>query len=83
MAAPAILRALITTFQTAPRGIEFSHAISGRATFLEAYPGKEKPLKGAKNKPRVLQSYVTYDTLRSTPIAQGPIFTIRLWKALQ
>jgi hypothetical protein len=31
----------------------------------------------------VLQSYVTYDTLRRTPIAQGPIFTIRLWKALQ
>src|SRR4051812_33846095 len=28
-----------------------------------AYPGKGMGLKGAKNNPGVLQSYVTYDTL--------------------
>jgi CRP/FNR family transcriptional regulator, cyclic AMP receptor protein len=30
----------------------------------QAYPGKGKLLKGAKNNPTVLQNYVTYDTLR-------------------
>jgi hypothetical protein len=54
----------MTTFQTAPHDIDFSQAISGRAAFAQAYPGKGRRLKGAKNIPGVLQSYVTYDTLR-------------------
>ena len=33
-----------------------------------AYPGKGDQLKEGKNNPRVLQSYVTYDTLRQAYI---------------
>src|SRR6266446_3717867 len=36
----------------------------GARPFPQAYPGKGRLLKGAKNIPRVLQSYATYDTLR-------------------
>src|SRR5207253_4249840 len=36
----------------------------GARPFPQAYPGKGRLLKGAKNIPGVLQSYVTYDTLR-------------------
>jgi len=53
----------MTTFQTAPRHrIQPGHI--GARPFPQAYPGKGKLLKGAKNNPGVLQSYVTYDTLR-------------------
>src|SRR5258708_12721991 len=36
----------------------------GARPFPQAYPGKGRRLKAAKNIPGVLQSYVTYDTLR-------------------
>jgi hypothetical protein len=56
----------------------------GARPFTQAYPGKGKLLKGAKNIPGVLQSYVTYDTLRQhVNFANGPILTIRPGKALQ
>jgi hypothetical protein len=52
--------------------------------FPQAYPGTGKLLKGAKNNPGVLQSYVTYDTLRKArEFANGPILTICPGKALQ
>jgi hypothetical protein len=39
MAVPAIFSALMTTFQTAPHGIDFSQAISGaRGLFLKLIP---------------------------------------------
>jgi len=81
----------MTTFQTAPHGIHFCQAISGRGLFLKLIPEKWKLLKGAKNNPGVLQSYVTYDTLQKhVNFADDPTLTIsnRLWfglarKALQ
>jgi hypothetical protein len=54
----------MTTFQTAPHDIDFSKPYRGARPFPQAYPGKGTRLKGAKNIPGVLQSYVTYDTLR-------------------
>jgi hypothetical protein len=74
----------MTTFQTAPRGIDFSQAKSGARPFLKAYPGTGRLPKAAKNNPGVLQSYVTYDTLRKRlNFADDPISTIRTGKALQ
>jgi hypothetical protein len=44
---------------------------------------KGKPLKGAKNKPGVLQRYVTYDTLGGRRIFIRCIFAFETRKALQ
>jgi hypothetical protein len=42
------------------------------ADFPQAYPGKGKPLKAAKNNPGVLQRYVTYDTLQTGELQLFP-----------
>jgi len=46
------------------RGGERAASYRGARPFSQAYPGKGRRPKAAKNIPGVLQSYVTYDTLR-------------------
>jgi hypothetical protein len=53
-ALPTIFKALMTTFQNGQRASSLSR--------------KGDTLKAAENSPGVLQSYVTYDTLRRTLI---------------
>ena len=83
MAAPAIFSALISTFQTAQTAL-VSVARHAGATGRASLSRKGMSLKEAKNNPRVLQSYVTYDTLGAGNPANrlrgrvGPI-----WKVLR
>ena len=46
----------------------------GARPFPQAYPGKGRLLKAAKNIPGVLQSYVTYDTLRQHMNLRSALF---------
>jgi hypothetical protein len=63
----------MSIFQT---GYQRRPAVTG-GDFLQVYPGKGKRPKAAKNKPEVLQSYVTYDTVRAGAISDVG------WNALQ
>jgi hypothetical protein len=67
----------MTKFQTGRPALEFSCANPGHIwarPFPLSLSRKGKPLKAAKNNPRVLQSYVTYDTLLWTRILQDNTF---------
>jgi hypothetical protein len=68
MAALAIFKALMAMFQTGYRLQPWPQP-AGR--FLQVYPGKGKRPKAAKNKPELLQSYVTYDTVPAGAISDG------------
>jgi hypothetical protein len=68
MAALAIFKALMAMFQTG-----YQRRLWGPVA--QVYPEKGKRPKAAKNKPEVLQSYVTYDTV--------PAGAIVGWNALQ
>ena len=65
-AAPAIFKALMTMFQTGVRRHRVcSPAVSWPGQIFKLIPERGDSLKEAKNNPGVLQSYVTYDTLRA------------------
>jgi hypothetical protein len=59
-------------FQTRQNGSWLGQPAPRRGPFPQAYPGKGKPLKAAKNNPGVLQRYVTYDTLQTGELQLFP-----------
>jgi CRP-like cAMP-binding protein len=59
----AIFKALMSTFQAGQTASGLARPVAW--PFPQVYPGNGKWLKAAQNNPAVLQSYVTYDTLRA------------------